>query len=525
MIRRLQELKTSSTANHGVGSIPNASSASTRLPGLAWWRALCDLVHRRQRVVGLAVVLLVAAGCYVGTSPQEYSGDDLQYAMVIERATRGTDFYHPEGRRPFVPADRMDATSQAGSISLNVRYLYEWPAATLTAKAMTAVGVTSDVPASILLLRLLCGGAGLAFIYLALYELTTSVWSSTVATMGLAVSTAYWTYSTHLDQSIAMAALIAAAFWLTVRYIVDARTVWLVGLAMALTLALADAGLPPGYISLVSGPGIRTGTALVTNPGVRFVSFTGSTAVGRAIRQNSGLARTHLELGSNSVSIVAADADLDLVTDLISHAGYRKAGQVCTSVQRILADHQISDELGEILASEVASMKAGDPRSPDSDVGPLISTEAAARAHAWVKAAQGEGTTVVGGALQGHLLQPTLVISPKENSQLVKEEAFAPVVSLIPVSSSDDAIAQVNSGPYGLQVGFFTQDLDRAFDAVRRLEAGGVMINDTSSYHADMMPYGGVKESGHGVEGPKYAGQDMTDRRLVVLNLRAPGAR
>ena len=295
--------------------------------------------------------------------------------------------------------------------------------------------------------------------------------------------------------------------------------------AIALTLALADAGLPPGYISLVSGPGIRTGTALVTNPGVRFVSFTGSTAVGRTIRQNSGLARTHLELGSNSVSIVAADADLDLVTDLISHAGYRKAGQVCTSVQRILADHQISGELGEILASEVASMKAGDPRSPDSDVGPLISTEAAARAHAWVKAAQGEGTTVVGGALQGHLLQPTLVISPKENSQLVKEEAFAPVVSLIPVSSSDDAIAQVNSGPYGLQVGFFTQDLDRAFDAVRRLEAGGVMINDTSSYHADMMPYGGVKESGHGVEGPKYAVQDMTDPRLVVLNLRAPGAR
>ena len=295
--------------------------------------------------------------------------------------------------------------------------------------------------------------------------------------------------------------------------------------AIALTRALTDAGLPAGYLSLLPGPGARTGTALVSHPDVRFVTFTGSTAVGRDIRKNSGLARTHLELGSNSVSIVAADADLELVTDLVGRAGYRKSGQVCTSVQRILADRAIFDELGDLLAAKVASLKAGDPRSPDSDIGPLISTDAASQARAWIEKARGDGTRVVGGDLDGAVLQPTLVISPSEDSSLVTEEAFAPVVSLMSVESTSDAIETTNSGPYGLQVGFFTQDLDRAFDAVRRLEAGGVIINDTSSYHADLMPYGGVKESGHGVEGPKYAVHDMTDPRLVVMNLRAPGGR
>jgi acyl-CoA reductase-like NAD-dependent aldehyde dehydrogenase len=292
--------------------------------------------------------------------------------------------------------------------------------------------------------------------------------------------------------------------------------------AIALTRALTDAGLPAGYLSLLTGSGALTGTALVSHPDVRFVTFTGSTAVGREIRKNSGLARTHLELGSNSVSIVAADADLDLVTDLVARAGYRKSGQVCTSVQRILADRAVFDELGELLAARVVTLKAGDPRGPDSDIGPLISAAAAARAHSWIESARADGSTVVGGDIDGAVLQPTLVISPSEESPLFNEEAFAPVVSLLAVDSTDDAIEKANAGPYGLQVGFFTQDIDRAFDAARRLAAGGVIINDTSSYHADLMPYGGVKESGHGVEGPRYAVHDMTDPHLIVMNLRAP---
>ena len=292
--------------------------------------------------------------------------------------------------------------------------------------------------------------------------------------------------------------------------------------SIAQVRALTDAGLPAGHLSLVSGPGGRTGAALVSNPKVRFVTFTGSTAVGRSIRESSGLARTHLELGSNSVSIVTGDADLELVTDLVARAGYRKAGQVCTSVQRILAVSSAFDELGERLAEKVSRLKAGDPRGADSDIGPLISADEAARARSWIESAESNRATIIGGGLEGSVLQPTLVISPATDSPLVTQEAFAPVVSLIPVSSTDDAIEEVNSGPYGLQVGLFTQDLDRAFDAARRLQVGGVMINDTSSYHADAMPYGGVKESGHGVEGPKYAVNDMTDPRLVVLNLRPP---
>lgn len=293
--------------------------------------------------------------------------------------------------------------------------------------------------------------------------------------------------------------------------------------AIAIVQALSDAGLPPGYLSLVPGPGSRTGTALVSHPDVRFVTFTGSTAVGRHIRMNSGLARTHLELGSNSVSIVAADADLALVTELVGRAGYRKAGQVCTSVQRILVERTKFDELGGLLAAKVATMKAGDPRDPQSDIGPLISAAEAERAQSWIASAGATGATVVGGERDGAILQPTLVLSPGDDSDLVTQEAFAPVVSVIPVDSTDQAITLANAGPYGLQVGFFTQDIDRAFDAAKRLEAGGVIINDTSSYHADGMPYGGVKESGHGVEGPKYAVQDMTDPRIVVMNLKAPG--
>ncbi len=290
--------------------------------------------------------------------------------------------------------------------------------------------------------------------------------------------------------------------------------------AVALTRALSDAGLPAGYLSLLPGPGARTGTRLVSHPGVRFVTFTGSTAVGREIRRNSGLARTHLELGSNSVSIVAGDADLSLVAELVERAGYRKAGQVCTSVQRILVERSVFDELGERLSDRVSSLRAGDPRSPDSDIGPLISPKEAERARAWIEQASTSGAIVVGGDLDGAVMQPALVIAPDLESQLVTEEAFAPLVSIIPIDNTDQGIEMANASQYGLQVGFFTQDIDRAFDAVRRLEAGGVMINDTSSYHADAMPYGGVKESGHGVEGPRYAVQDMTDPRIVVMNLR-----
>jgi acyl-CoA reductase-like NAD-dependent aldehyde dehydrogenase len=291
--------------------------------------------------------------------------------------------------------------------------------------------------------------------------------------------------------------------------------------SVALAQALLDAGLPPGFLQLVCGPGESTGTALVADRRVRFFTFTGSAAVGLAIKQNSGIAKTHLELGSNSASIVAADADLDLVADLAVRAGYRKAGQVCTSVQRLLVHEAVADELAARLARRVAGLRAGDPRDPAVQVGPLIAPAEAERAERWIRQAAGRGAAVlVGGERDGPVLAPALLRDPPPDSRIMTEEIFAPAVALAAVASLDEAIDLVNASEYGLQAGVFTQDLDAAFHAARRLRVGGVMINDTSSYHADAMPYGGVKDSGYGLEGPHYAVQDMTDLRIIVLNLR-----
>jgi acyl-CoA reductase-like NAD-dependent aldehyde dehydrogenase len=292
--------------------------------------------------------------------------------------------------------------------------------------------------------------------------------------------------------------------------------------SMALAAILLEAGLPPGYLNLVHGPGATVGDALVGDPRVRFITFTGSTAVGRAIKQRSGIVKTHLELGANSATIVAADADLDLVAGLVRTAGYRKAGQVCTSVQRVIADTRVLEELSILLAERTVALRPGDPRDPGTGVGPLISPAEAERARSWIaEAAAGGARVLAGGERDGALLAPALLRDPPPGSRIMTEEIFAPVVALIPAASVDEAIGMVNAGPYGLQAGVFTKDLDLAFDAAKRLRVGGVMINDTSSYHADAMPYGGVKDSGYGLEGPKYAVQEMTEPRIIVLNLGA----
>jgi acyl-CoA reductase-like NAD-dependent aldehyde dehydrogenase len=290
--------------------------------------------------------------------------------------------------------------------------------------------------------------------------------------------------------------------------------------SMALAAVLLEAGLPPGYLNMVHGTGSTVGDALVTDPRVRFITFTGSTAVGKTIKQRSGIVKTQLELGANSASIVAADADLELVAKLIPVAGYRKAGQVCTSVQRVLVDSRVADDLADLLAPRVASIAAGDPRDPGTGVGPMIAPAEAERAARWVaEAASGGGRVLAGGDRDGALLSPVLLADPPAGSRVMTAEIFAPVVALVPVSGVDEAVSVINSGPYGLQAGVFTRSVETAFAAAKKLRVGGVMINDTSSYHADAMPYGGVKDSGYGLEGPKYAVQEMTDPRIIVLNL------
>ncbi|MCL2481996.1 MAG: aldehyde dehydrogenase family protein [Propionibacteriaceae bacterium] len=290
--------------------------------------------------------------------------------------------------------------------------------------------------------------------------------------------------------------------------------------AMAAVEAFRQSGLPEGFINLVCGSGRKLGDLLVGDPRVRFYTFTGSTSVGRSIAAGAGLARTHLELGSNSATIVDADADLARVCDLVTRAGFRKAGQVCTSVQRVLVHQDRFDELAERLAASVSGLRHGDPHNRVTQVGPMIALGEAERAEDWIQAARNGSRLVVGGGRTGPLLDPTLLVSPDLEARVMTEEIFAPVVSMVPVASLEAAVEFVNAGPYGLQTGVFTQDIDRAFAAARDLRVGGVIINDTSSFHADEMPYSGVKESGHGAEGPRYAVEDMTDPRVIVLNLR-----
>lgn len=287
--------------------------------------------------------------------------------------------------------------------------------------------------------------------------------------------------------------------------------------------AFLEAGLPPGLLQVIHGRGGEAGDALIRDPRVRFITFTGSTDTGLKIKQRSGLSRSQLELGSNSVSIVAADADLGAVAKLVARAGFRKAGQVCTSVQRLLVEEPAAAELTDAVVAEVEKLTAGDPRDPGTDVGPLISLSSARRASSWISEAQSGGAHVLtGGVLARSVLTPAVVVDAPAGSQLMTREAFAPVVTIAAVPSVRQAIDTVNAGRYGLQTGIFTRDIDLAFLAARQLHVGGVMINDTSSFHADAMPYGGVKDSGYGVSGPRYAVADMTDQRVIVLNLADP---
>jgi acyl-CoA reductase-like NAD-dependent aldehyde dehydrogenase len=274
--------------------------------------------------------------------------------------------------------------------------------------------------------------------------------------------------------------------------------------------------------SLALAAGETVGRVLTADPRVRFITFTGSTAVGLAIRHQSGITKTHLELGSNSASIVAADADLELVARLVRGAAFRKAGQVCTSVQRVIADSRVASDLADLLRARAAAILAGDPRDPVTGVGPLIAPAEARRARSWIEQATEQGAVLLaGGDQDGALMSPAVLYDPPPGCAIMTDEIFAPVVAVVPVKDVDEAIGLVNAGRYGLQAGVFTRDLDVAFDAARRLRVGGVMINDTSSYHADAMPYGGVKDSGYGLEGPRYAVQDMTDPRVIVMNLGA----
>ncbi len=289
--------------------------------------------------------------------------------------------------------------------------------------------------------------------------------------------------------------------------------------ALLLGQIVAEAGFPAGTVNVVPCAG-ETADVLVTSPDVAMVSFTGSVAVGQLIRRKAGLKKVILELGSNSGNIVAESADLEQAANSCVVGGFSYAGHVCISVQRIYVQQSVMDAFVALFVPKVEALQMGDPRDEATDVGPLISDEAAKRVGSWLKEAVDGGAQVLcGGEISGRMMQPTLLIDVQKDMKVVCEEVFAPLVSIIPFDSFDEAIAMVNDSRYGLNAGVFTRDLKEAFRAVDELEVGSVIINDSSAYRADHMPYGGVKSSGLGREGVKFAIEEMTEIKFAAIRL------
>ncbi|MFD0666276.1 aldehyde dehydrogenase family protein [Ramlibacter sp. MAHUQ-53] len=279
------------------------------------------------------------------------------------------------------------------------------------------------------------------------------------------------------------------------------------------------AGLPPGLLSLVHGDA-QVGQWLLECPDIDFYTFTGSTRVGEAIQAGAGLRRTQLELGSIACTLVCADADLDLALPKIVRASFRKAGQVCTSVQRLYVERSLAEAVRERLAAAARALPAGDPRHEATVVGPLITPASAARAMGWVEEAVAGGARVhAGGTCSGAVMAPTVLAGVRPGMKVLDEEIFAPVVCVLAFDTLEQAIEDINGTRFGLASGIFTQRIDRAFHAARALKVGSVYINETSSARVDGMPYGGLKDSGHGKEGPRYAIRDMMDEKVVTVSL------
>jgi acyl-CoA reductase-like NAD-dependent aldehyde dehydrogenase len=282
-----------------------------------------------------------------------------------------------------------------------------------------------------------------------------------------------------------------------------------------------QAGLPPGVLSVLPTTTERT-EKMVRDDRFRLITFTGSAPVGWRIKTYAGHKPVLLELGGNAGVIVDRDADVGFAVDRIAIGGYAYAGQVCISVQRVFVHQDIFGEFARQFVARVRSLKLDDPLDPQTDLGPMISLEAVQRTSQWIQEAIINGATVLtGGRVLGHnLIEPAVLINASPTSRICSEEAFAPVVLLFPFSDFEDVVAKVNESVYGLQVGIFTRDLRHAFLAFERLQAGGVIVNDSPTFRIDPMPYGGTKESGLGREGPKYAIQEMTELRLLVINQR-----
>ncbi|KGX91783.1 aldehyde dehydrogenase family protein [Pontibacillus marinus] len=280
-----------------------------------------------------------------------------------------------------------------------------------------------------------------------------------------------------------------------------------------------EAGLPAGGLNVVTGEGSIVGEALVTDGRINAVTFTGSPEVGTGIRNKAGLKKVTLELGSNSGVIVDEGVDLDKVVPRAVQGAFAYQGQVCISLQRIYVHEQIYDAFVEKFLEETKKLVIGDPLSEDTNVSSMISKKDVERSIDWLREAVEDGAEIAyGGVAEGTTLHPTVVKNAGLHTKVSCQEVFAPIVSINKVSSVEEGIKCLNHSKYGLQAGVYTNDIHKGLDAVDALEVGGVLINDIPTFRVDHMPYGGVKQSGTGREGLKYAVEEMTEMKLVILN-------
>jgi acyl-CoA reductase-like NAD-dependent aldehyde dehydrogenase len=290
--------------------------------------------------------------------------------------------------------------------------------------------------------------------------------------------------------------------------------------ALLLAQVLEQAGVAAGQINVVTCPNEIAGH-LLGDPRVKMISFTGSPAVGWQLKERCGKQRITLELGGNAGVIVHEDADLAMAIPLIATSGFAYSGQSCISAQRIFVHAPVYETFRDRLVAHVrANVRCGDPRERDTVVGPLIEPAAVTRVCKWVDDAVGAGANLLlGGKAQGQLVEPTILEKVDPAQDVYAKEVFAPVVTLHSYEHFDDALARINDSPFGLQAGVFTKELQRAMRAFAALDVGGVLINNVPSFRVENMPYGGIKESGFGREGVRYAMEEMTEVKSLILNL------
>ncbi len=290
--------------------------------------------------------------------------------------------------------------------------------------------------------------------------------------------------------------------------------------ALKLVELLLEAGTPPEAVQCITGSGASIGDVLVSDPRVRKISFTGSRDIGERICQQAGIKKVTMELGSNAPVVIMPDADLDKVAAALPTTAYSNAGQVCISAQRVLVDKSIYGDVVDVLTPVVEGFATGDPLETDTKLGPMIRQSDADRVNAWVQEAQANGATLLtGGELDGQTYQATLLADVKPEMKISCEELFGPAMGLTQVDNIDQAIHIANDTNYGLSASIFTQDLDAAMQYIQQVESGNIHINWGTQWRVDLMPYGGVKDSGFGKEGPKYAVEEMTETKMVVMHL------